>query len=110
MNRETQYMHRPQGRMGRCASALRMLLSLVAIAAIAAVLLGDPWHWIDFMDESAPADELLIHGVQQHEPAAIDRALSRGAKVDARDHLHCTPLMWAAQAGDDQVVRKFLDL
>jgi len=60
-------------------------------------------------EEAATLDEALILAVQRDDPAAVRRALERGAAADAPGPGGATPLMLACHSGNEEIARLLLE-
>lgn len=60
-------------------------------------------------EQAATPDEELILAVQRDDPAAVRRALERGAATDAAGPDGATPLMLACHSGNEEIARLLLE-
>ncbi len=60
-------------------------------------------------EQAATPDEELILAVQRDDPAAVRRALERGAAADATGPGGATPLMLACHSGNEEIARLLLE-
>ena len=60
-------------------------------------------------EQAATPDEELILAVQRDDPAAVRRALERGAAADAPGPGGATPLMVACHSGNEEIARLLLE-
>ena len=73
------------------------------------VLLSESRAWFDRLAGYPAGDELLLVGLSAGNASWSETVLRRGASPNARDSLGNTALMWAAEAGDQQMVRRLID-
>jgi ankyrin repeat protein len=89
-------------------AAWRGVLICVVIVIPSLVLLSEGRGWFDRLAGVPVGDELLMIGLSSRHTSWAEAALRQGASPNARDASGNTPLMWAAQAGDQEMVRRLL--
>ena len=97
-----------RSRLRRILHAGPSVSTWAVIVILPTVLLIEGGAWFDRLAGVPVGDELLVTGLAARNAEWIEKGLRHGASPNARDRAGGTPLMYAAEDGDCQMVRRLL--